>query len=204
MRSELTDFLEISRLVVTERQNRVRGLRDALAACYHPDATVTTSWLQGSAAEFVSGGPAHPSNGPIVNRTSPPVVTQRGRRAVVELPSTTIRWLSVSGVEAELSSYMRLLYRVDKRDGGWKIGDLTAINESDTLNASVAGTTLTIDQAQLEHYRHSYRFLAYTRALDGEPLSADLYGIDQPGPVDKLYARAATWLAADYEEATKV
>jgi hypothetical protein len=190
------NVIEISQLVVRERQNRVRRRPADLAACFHPDATITTSWLQGTVAEFVSGQPANSRNGPIVNRAGPPIVNESGPRAVVELPSTTIHWIQVGGVEAELTSFMRLLYRIETRDGAWKIADLTAINEGDTLRPSVVGTSLRIDQAQLDQYRHSYRFLAYTRALDGVEVSDDLYGVDRPGPVDELYAHALAWLAA--------
>ena len=189
------DLGEISQLVVRERQSRVRHLAEELAACFHPDATVTTSWLQGSAAQFVaSSGPRGTVAGPILNRAGPPIVHARERRAVVELPSTTTRWIPVAEVEAELTSYMRLLYRVEKRDAEWRISDLSAINEGDALRPAIPGQTLSIDGAQLGRLRHSYRFLAYTRALRGEQVSDELFGTDRPGPVDELYGRAFAWL----------
>ncbi len=191
----MSQVTEISQLVVRERQSRVRHLTDQLRACFHPDATVTTSWLKGSAAAFVSGGSTRSdgSSEPIINRLGPPLVYESRRRAVVELPSTTIRWTPVNGVEAELASFMRLLYRVEQRDGSWRISDLTAINEGDTLTPAVPGTDLAVDPEAVAGFRHSYRFLAYTRSLDGETVSPDLYGIDQPEGVSALYDEAFAW-----------
>ncbi len=193
----MSQFIEISQLVVRERQCRVRQLTDQLRDCFHADATVTTSWLKGSAAAFVSGGPARAggSREPIINRLGPPLVYESGRRAVVELPSTTIRWTPVNGVEAELASFMRLLYRVEQRAGVWRISDLTAINEGDTLTPAVPATDLQVDPEAAAGFRHSYRFLAYTRSLDGETVSPDLYGIDRPDDVTALYDEAFAWSA---------
>lgn len=193
----MSQVTEISQLVVRERQSRVRHLTDQLRACFHPDATVTTSWLKGSAAAFVSGGDTRSgrSSEPIINRLGPPLVYESRRRAVVELPSTTIRWIQVDGVEAELASFMRLLYRVEQRDGIWGISDLTAINEADTLTPAVPGTDLHVDPDAVAGLRHPYRFLAYTRSLDGEAVNPDLYGIDRPDVVHALYDDAFAWSA---------
>lgn len=191
----MSDITEIAQLVVRERQSRVRRQPEELRACFHPDATVATSWLQGSAAAFVAGaGQRSAQSGPIINRVGAPVVHHAGRRAVVELPSTTTRWIPVGGVEAELVSFMRLIYRAEQRDGEWKISSLVAVNEGDTLRAAVPGTRLEIDAERLAGFRHSYRFLAYTRWLDGEKVGDDLYGIDRPDEVDALYREAFAWM----------
>jgi len=191
------DVTEISQLVVRERQSRVMHLDAQLRDCYHSDATVTTSWMSGSAAAFASGKelPTAGTAGPIINRSGPPVVHHSGRRAVVELPSTTIRWLDVNGVEAELVSFMRLVYRTEKRDGTWRISDLSTVNEGDTLTPAVPGTDLHVDPDALAGLRHSYRYLAYTRSLGGVTVSPDLHGIDRPEAVEALYEDAYVWLA---------
>ena len=130
----MSSVTEVGQLVVRERQCRVRMLAAELLACFHEDATVETSWSEGSAAAFVSGTATRSaSSGPIINRVGPPVVEVHGQRAFVELPSTTTRWIPVNGVEAVLVSFMRLLYRVEQRAGAWKISSLHAVNEGDTL-----------------------------------------------------------------------
>ena len=193
----MSDVTEVSQLVVRERQSRVRALSHELLACFHDDATVETSWMQGSAAAYVTGaGERSASSGAIVNRVGPPVVRVSGRRGLVELPSTTTRWIEVHGTEAVLASFMRLLYRVERRDGPWKISAMSAINEGDTLEPAVPGTDLGVNPGGLAGLRPSYRFLAYTRSLDGAAVGQDLLGIDRPEEVDAVYAAAAAWLEA--------
>ena len=130
----------------------------------------------------------------IINRLGPAVVHQKKDRAVVELPSTTTRQIQVNGEEAVLDSYMRLIYRVECREGIWKIADLCAINEFDTLQPLIAGTDLHINPEHLKGLRSSYRFLAYTRNQAGGKERQDLYGIDRHEEVDALYAEAFAWL----------
>ena len=90
-----------------------------------------------------------------------------------------------------------------RRDGVWRISDLTAVYEWDTLHPAVPGTDLRVDPGAVAGLRHSYRWLAYTRSLAGETLSADLPGIDRIDAVNgiagKLTAKdpqsAVAWLA---------
>ena len=192
------DVTENTQLVIRERQSRVRRLTDQLRDCFHPDATVATSWLQGSAEAFVTaaGGGASGRRGTILNRLGPPLVHHCGGRAVVELPSTTTRSISVHGVEAEFTSFMRLVYRTESRDGIWRISDLTAVYEWDTLHPAVPGTSLRVEPGAVAGLRLSYRWLAYTRSLEGETVSTDLPGTDRIDAVNTLYEAAFTWLAA--------
>ena len=193
----MTDYEQIVALVSWERQARVRHLFGALQDCYWEDATVTTSWTHGAANNYLNGSegrltdPEHP----IINRTGNAIVHQNGTRAYVELPSTTTRWLTVNGKEAVLSSFMRLIYSVERRDGVWKIFDMCAINEGDTLNPVIAGEDLQIDAKLLKSCRHSYRYLAYLRRLAGGTVSDDLVGIDRPDGVAKLYQEKENWIA---------
>lgn len=89
---------------------------------------------------------------------------------------------------------MRLLYRAEERQAAWKISAMSAINEGDTLEPAVPGTELGVDPAALGGLRHSYRFLAYTRSLDGIAVSQDLLGVDRPDEVHAVYASVAEWL----------
>lgn len=191
----MNNYDEISQLVQWERQSRVRYLADDLANCFFPDATVTTSWTSGPAQAYLSGGQKRKpsSRYPILNRLGPAVIHQNGNRAVVELPSTTTRWIMVNGEEAVMDSYMRLIYRVECRDGVWKIVDMTGINECDTLQPAIPGTDLHINPKDLEGLRVSYRYLAYLRILEGREVSDDLLGTDRPEEIDKIYADAFAW-----------
>ena len=193
-----SDYDKISQLVIWERQSRVRHVYDEMADCYFSDATVTTSWTAGSIADFRKGGNRAEASSDeiIIGRVSPPIVHQNKNRAYVELPTITLHWIKVNGEEAVLTSYMRLIYRVEKRGGIWRISDLTSINEDDTLEPAVAGTDLHIDAAELKNFRHSYRFLAYVRTKAGGTVSNDLLGIDHPADIEKIYRDAENWIKA--------
>jgi hypothetical protein len=197
-----SDTTQITQLVLRERQSRVRNRAEELRECFHPDATVTTSWVRGSARDYLTGAQARSAvSGPIVNRVGPPVVHQAGLRAVAELPSSTTRWIPVKGVEAVLVSFMRLIYRIEQRDGHWKISDLAAVNEGDTIEAAVPGADLAVTPEDVAGFRHSYRFLAYSRSLDGDLLNPDLYGTDRPEAVDALYDDTFAWMNGQPDEA---
>ena len=194
------DVTEVSRLVLRERQSRIRGLSAELLACFHEDATVETSWMRGSARAFAAGGAQRSAgSGTIVNRVGAPAVQVRGQWGFAELYSATTRWIPVNGVEAVLTSFMRLLYRAEQRQGAWKISAMSAVNEGDTLEPAVPGTDLGVDPAALAGLRHSYRFLAYTRSLDGTAVSQDLLGVDRPDEVNAVYASVAEWLEGEHD-----
>ena len=100
----------------------------------------------------------------------------------------------VHGVEAVLTSYMRLLYQVEKRNGEWKITKMTSLNEWDELSPAIPGQDLHINPADVKDLRISYRWLAYTRKLAGGEVSPDEPGTDRPEDVKRLYTEFNNWL----------
>lgn len=190
----MNDFEEISQLVLKERMYRGRHVKE-LADCYFSDATVRTSWQNGPVSTFLGKQPVEVDNSlPIVGRFGTPIVHQNGTRAYVELSSTTNRWQLVNGVEAVLESYMRLIYRAEKRNGEWKIVDLTSIDESDKLEPAISGQDLKIKPEDVANLRRSYRFLAYVRLNAGGEISQDLLGTDRAQDENTLYENSEKWL----------
>lgn len=184
---------EIRALIARERQSRVTQNTKELEACYYPDATATTSWTTGSVSidKYLHGGkaPVHDPECPIVSRIGYPIVHRYGDRAYVEAPQTTYRWTCVNGEKAILECFMRLIYRVEKREDEWKICDFRSIYESDALRPEIPGVDLKLDREQLSKLRHSYRYLAYV----DEGVCPDLPGIDRPDEVKQMYAALETW-----------
>ena len=190
----MSNLAEITQLVAKERLYRARHAKE-LADCYYPDATVATSWQAGSLASFLKGEPAEVDpRFSIVGSISTPVIHRQGKRAFVELPTTTHMRMVVQSVLTEIESYRRLIYRVEKRDQVWKITSMISINESDNLRAVVPGTQLVIDPKELAEFRPSYQFLAYVRKAAGGDISQDLLGTDRPEEIDKVYAEAKAWV----------
>ncbi len=138
---------EISQLVAKERAYRGNHQDDALLALFYPDATFTTSWQSGPIATFVGHAPVDYKNNeqtklPLVGQYGYPIVHRHGQRAYVEVAATTYHWQLVNGVEAIVTSFMRLVYRVEKRTDTWLISDLTSIDESDMLQPAIPGQDL--------------------------------------------------------------
>lgn len=197
----MNDYEELSYLALWERQARVRRLQDELAKCYWEDATVTTSWSSGSATSYLQGGKngSHraesSSDEVIINRSVAPIVHYNGgNRAYVELPTEANHWIHVNGEEAVWTSNMRLIYRCEKRNGVWKISDMSSIFEMDKLAPVVPGTDLHINPEDLKGLRRSYKWLAYVRKQAGGTVSNNLLGIDRPDEVQKLYDEDEAWI----------
>ena len=198
-----SDYEELTNLVLWERQAKVRKLNDELADCYWSDATVTTSWTSGSAADYLKAGNSQnnraeaSSDEVILNHSSAPIIHQKGNRAYAELPTTGKHWIKVNGVEAIWTSYMRLIYRLEKRDGVWKIADMTSVFEKDTLEPVIAGTDLHINPQDLEGLRPSYKWLAYTRLKASGNVSDNMLGTDRPEDIAEIYNSAEKWLKGE-------
>ena len=189
------DINEITQLVLHERQGRDRGWWEQMAASFHPDSQVSLSWFNGTGADFTTRSRVMSESGlwPL-HRLSPPTIHINGVRAFAELPAAIVVRFPIDGVEAELTSYSRLLYTVERRTE-WKIRSLSVVYERDTLTPAVPGTSLDIDPESFSSFRTSYRCLSYHMSLRGIEPPADLYGDDQPERSRVLYDEILRWLA---------
>ncbi|MFD4668877.1 nuclear transport factor 2 family protein [Lentzea sp. NPDC058450] len=184
---------EITQLVLHERQGRDRGWWDQQAACFWPDSVVTLSWFTGSGPDFVARSREMSGRGDVsVHRLSPPAVHVAGDRGWAEVPAAIEVRTVLDGVLADLVSYTRVSYRVERRDGRWGIVGLDAIYERDTLTAVLPGTAL--PAPDVARFRRSYAFLAWYLDRRGYPLTDGLPGDDRPEQRDEFYAETLKWL----------
>jgi SnoaL-like domain len=192
------DIDEIQQLILRERQGRDRGWWDRMRAAYSADATVTISWFQGSASEFITRSEQMAANGDrAAHRLSPPVIDIFGDRAVAEVPAGIEVRAEIGGAEVDLVSYTRLLYRAERVSvDTWRLCSLAAVYERDTMVPVLPGTVLAIDHARLARLRPTYRWLAYHLCEKGYPVSPDLPGDDRPETVQAVYSYAFDWLRA--------
>jgi hypothetical protein len=190
----MNDVAELTQLVLRERQARDRGWWDRMSECFHPDSTVRLSWFTGSGPEFVAGSRDMSGRGDkVTHRLCPPVVRQYRDRAVIEVPAAIEMRVDVDGVQADLTSFARLLYRAERRSGSWRIASLDAVYERDVLLPALPGTRLDLDPTALTAFRPSYRVLAYLFNRLGYDVADDLYGDDVPDVVEELYRSVFTW-----------
>ena len=193
MTDPVTDVVDV---VAHEREGRDRGWWDQMAGCYHHDSRVRSMWFTGTGEQFAAASRAMAERGDHArHRLSVPSVHRHGRRAVVSMPMAIELRVDVHGVEADLVSYARGIYRMERRGGQPKICDLSTIYERDTLTAVVPGTSLSVDHERLAAMPASYRMLAYYFDIRGYPVDPDLPGDDRPAMAEALLTEAFDWLA---------
>ena len=191
------DVALITQVVLAERQGRDRGWWDQMLAAYWPDSTVRLSWYTGDGAGFVAGSQAMAGRGSVaLHHASAPAVHVRGARAHTELSVAMRIRVEVDGVDAELVSSTRLNYRLERREGRWRITRLDAVYEYTTLGAAVPGQVIEIPAEDLIAFRASYALMAWVNAREGRAISTDELGDDRPEEVAAFYADIWAWLNA--------
>ncbi len=191
------DVSAITQVVLHERQGRDRGWWDQMLNAYWPDSTVRLSWYDGDGPGFVAGSRELTERGlTTVHSMFAPVVHVRGAKAYVEASTAVRATLIVDGVRGNLVSYTRLNYRLERRNGAWRILSLDPIYEDTTLTPSIPGQRIEIPADELAPFRSSYAILAWELARNGRAMSEGLLGDDQPEPVAAYYATVEQWLNA--------
>ncbi len=191
------DVVLVTQVVLAERQGRDRGWWDQMLAAYWPDSTVRLSWYDGDGAGFVAGSQAMAGRGSVaLHHAYAPVVHVRGARATAELSLAMRIRVELDGVAADLVSYTRLNYRLERRDGHWRITSLAAVYEYTTLDPAVPGQVIEVPVEELRSFRASYALMAWVNARQGRAISSDELGDDRPEELAAFYADAWTWLDA--------
>ena len=137
MTESIADLVQV---VAHEREGRDRGWWDQMARCYHPDSRVRSMWFTGTGHGLRErltrhGSPGRPLTAPAFGSRRASFVVQR---AIVSMPMAIEFRIELHGVEADLISYARGIYRLERRDGRYKICDLSTIYERDTLTSGDA------------------------------------------------------------------
>lgn len=117
-----------------------------------------------------------------------------GDRAFVELPACIEVRTEIDGVIADLVSCTRVIYRLERRAGEWRILALDCVYERDPLTPAVPGTRLSVPPEELAAYRAPYAILAWHVARRGYEVSDDLLGDDQPDRTAAFYTETLDWL----------
>lgn len=185
---------EITQLVLAERECRDMGRWDRMKSCYHADGFVRISWFQGNAHEFVDASREMARRSVLAtHRLGPVAVRIAGTRAVASMAITIDIPASLKGVEVMLSSHARVFYRVERRDGAWKLSSFEVFYMRDELVAQIPGQSIPVTAQDLAPYRRSYRNLAHVLAQGGFPVRDDLAGEDRPASVEALCREVYDW-----------
>lgn len=191
---ETVDISTISQLILKERESRDLGRWNDLRDCYHGDADIHVSWFRGDPDGFVAGSIDMARRQVLAkHRLSPIRVVLAGDRAIatmnaiIEIPST------IDGVEMNLLSYVRFVYRAERRDGVWRLYSFTAIYVRDELTPAIPGHSVTIDPGVLQPFRRTYRMLSYVLSRGGYEVDGGLAGEDRPDLVQALMHEVFGW-----------
>jgi hypothetical protein len=192
--NEQTDIFAISQLVCSERHWRDRGDWEQMRTAYHPESIVRVAWFEGSGVEFVEASRGIHRDGQSKHRLSPPFIRVRGDRGLAETDTVIETRTRFGEIEVDTAAHRRLLSRVRRDDGVWRLASLDVIYEKDTLAAVNPSDRLEISRDELQGYRPSYQFLCYTLHRVGREPNQSVAGDDRPDLVAALYAEGDDWL----------
>ncbi len=183
-----------TQLVLIERESRDTGNWNQMRECFHPDSQVQLSWFTGSGEDFVRGSMDMARRNLLAkHRLGPVVVRVNGDRAVASLSAIIDIPTILSGVEVQLSSHARFLYRTEQRSNRWRIISFDAIYVRDALTAVIPGSQVPVTAKDLEPFRSSYRMLSYVLSSGGYAVNGDLPGDDRPAQRAALLTAVHQW-----------
>ena len=190
---ELQDKENIRELVEYERYCRDYHHWDQMRACYHDDATVLTSWTTAKIDDFVEGSKKRagiPPRQKIYNT----IVWLNGNRACAECICMIQIRCQLDGDLVDMATYTRIHFRLEKREGIWKISYMCGAHEKDTMHSAYANGSFTTTPELLAPYRESYSNTMYRQVRYGGNPNPDLIGEDRPETVAAMYAESSEWL----------
>ena len=176
---------------------RDAGDWDALRTCYTTDATMVTSWYEGSAAGFidasVQGRNKQPKDHGAHHIFGGTTAKVNGDRATAETRITLIVRGMLHGKLVDVTLYGRFFDCLLKSDGKWQINDRKGIYDRDSLRAVDPSDPINLDAQELAKYPYGYRHLAYLQAKEGAHINMSI-----PQPYSEaeqaIYAHGKAWV----------
>jgi hypothetical protein len=168
MKATLQDRQDIADLM-TGWIYRDIGDWDQLRALFHPDARIEVTWFEGLATEFVDASiRMGASDLHTKHLISAPVVSfsPDATRAVSETNAVILAENVSLGLGS--ATYNRLIDRLARRDGVWRILDRQAVY--DLSSFTFPAEDVDIDRQALARYPREYAALAYLLDASGYPV----------------------------------
>src|SRR5215469_15015029 len=162
---EAADISAVSQLVLRVFVSRDLGLWEQMRDCFHDDSMVWISWIKASGPEYVRRSKEMAErNVQASHRLGPIFVTLAGDRAIAQLAGIIDIPFTLKGIEVTMSSHARLLFRVERRDGVWRLFGFDAVYLRDEIAPVIPGQVVAVDPDALRTFRPSYRLLSYCLA----------------------------------------
>jgi hypothetical protein len=195
---EQFDRTELFDLVRRERFARDQRRFEVMAACFHRDAYVRTSWYDGTGGDaYVAATRKWMSNtGNSKHWVFPAFAQVHGDRATVESPAMIFNRARLEGIEVDFKVFCRFLSRAVRHEGAWQLASFHVLFERDEMAPVLASDPLPVDRTLLDTMRPSYKFLSYIQLSRGITVNQDLLGDDRPDELASFHAGEERWLAA--------
>ncbi|MBT3350796.1 MAG: nuclear transport factor 2 family protein [Nitrospinaceae bacterium] len=137
------DRSEILEVAMTSLVCRDSGDMDSLAACFHPDALLTSSWFSGKASDFVEGArkalaTRHPGDSQ-KHIAGNPRVSLNSDRAICEYYLTLYQRRTIDGYKFDFQTWSSFCDLFEQRNGAWRISRRWVIYEKDRMDAYKVG-----------------------------------------------------------------
>jgi SnoaL-like protein len=193
--ARLLDRTEIFDLVRFERLCRDQRDFSGMVACYVANASVRTTWFEGTVEDFADASRQKMTSGSQAKHWIMPARLEiAGARALVESPALIFDRLVFDGIEFDTFQYCRFVSRVIKTAAGWKLGSFEGIYQRDQMQTVDPRQPLPVDWDVIATLRPSYKFIGYTQVKRGYRVNPELLGDDRPDLLEAFYAREQKWL----------
>lgn len=189
------DVLTIRELIENWAVWRDSGDWERFRTVWHSDGVMMATWFQGVGDEFIRVSREGWDRGvSILHFLGGTSVDLCGARAVAQTKMTISQRALVHDALVDVVCTGRFYDFLEKRDGRWGIVLRQPIYEKDRMDPVSPSAKLDLDAALLSEYPEGYRHLAYLQRQIGYRIKKDMPTLKGP-EVQKLYARAADWLA---------
>lgn len=167
-----------------------------LSGTFHPGATMTATWFQGSFDAFVDAVRASFERGArsmhVLGGTT---VDLNGARAIAQTRMSILLRAQLDGEAVDVSCFGRFYDRFEQRAGAWKIVERRLAYEKDRIDPVRPGAVVRLDETLLAQFPEGYRHLAYLQTRRGDKVIADLPGA-RGAALDRMLAEGRAWLDA--------
>ena len=169
---------------------------EGLRCCYAPGASVKTTWMVGSAEDFIAAsikGADNPHAPQSLHSIGASSIEVLGDKALAETRMVLMLRAPLDGVEVDITAWGRFVDFFVRHHGRWCIQQRHSIHEKDRMDPVDPAAVIKLDTARLASLPTAYRHITYMQSLQGATITPDLVQHNSPEQA-LLYQTAQDWL----------
>jgi SnoaL-like protein len=173
---------------------RDSGDWERFATVWHDDASMSATWFQGPAREFIAASRAGFERGVNILHTLGAFTCDvAGARAIAQTRMAILQRAPLDGLIVDVTCTGRFYDFFERRSGRWAIVRRQPIYEKDRIDPVDPSARVALDPAELARFPEGYQHLAYVQARNGFSVRGGLPGL-RGAAVEQLYAEGRAWL----------